>query len=108
MPIETVRAKEVNEVIIEAEFSAVCPLTKTTDEYRLILRYVPSNGKYVEFVSFKKYLEGFKDREILHEELAATIAEEVCLAAQPIEVHVELWSVFWGMRIAVIKRTRCQ
>lgn len=107
MLIETIRSREVDEVVIEAEFTAICPITKTVDEYKLTLRYSSSSGKYVEFVSFKKYIEGFKGKEILHEELATRIAEDVCSAVQPAVVEVVLQSLFMGMKVTVVKKAKC-
>jgi NADPH-dependent 7-cyano-7-deazaguanine reductase QueF len=105
--IEVVNARNVDTVKIEVELEAVCPITKTVDHYKLVLTYIPNNGRYIEFVSFKKYLETFKGREILHEELANTIAEEVCKAAKPKKVTVELQSKFMEMNITVTKELSC-
>jgi NADPH-dependent 7-cyano-7-deazaguanine reductase QueF len=54
--IEVVNARNVDTVKIEVELEAVCPITKTVDHYKLVLTYIPNNGRYIEFVSFKKYL----------------------------------------------------
>jgi len=105
--IEVISAREVDMVRIEAELEAVCPITKTVDCYKLVLTYVPNNGRYIEFVSFKKYLETFKGKEILHEELASIIAEEICKAAKPKKITIELQSKFMEMNITVVKELKC-
>ncbi|MCI4435489.1 MAG: hypothetical protein JHC33_01585 [Ignisphaera sp.] len=103
-----IKAKLVDLVRIETNFEAVCPVTKTVDYYELVLTYTPSDGEYVELVSFKKFLESFKGVEIFHEDVAYRIAEEVCKAAKPKEVTVELRSIFMGMKVTIVKKTECK
>jgi NADPH-dependent 7-cyano-7-deazaguanine reductase QueF len=105
--LNVIRANQVDEVRIEAEFSSICPLTKTVDRYELTLTYKPRNGVYLELQSFKDYLDSFKDKEIFHEDLAHTIAVSVCKEVKPEEVTVELKSVFVGLKITVVKRLKC-
>lgn len=105
--ILSIRAKQVDEVVIRASLTAVCPLTKTVDAYELTLSYVPREGRYLELSSLKEYLEGFKDREVFHEDLASIIAESVCREISAESVRVELRSTFLGMEVAVIKTLRC-
>jgi|GEM_PF-822914 len=107
MLVETKLSESVDSVSIRAVFEAVCPLTKTVDRYELILTYVPRGGRYIEFQSFRKYLDSFRGVEVLHEALAVKIAEDVCREVKPEYVKVELRSSFMDMDVAVVKTLKC-
>jgi len=102
--LSTIKADIVDRVCIEADFSAVCPLTKTVDKYIATIEYVPNeDGVYVELESLKKYLESFKDVEIFHEYLAAKLVRSLAEAIKPRYLCVRLRSQFLGMEVTVIK-----
>jgi NADPH-dependent 7-cyano-7-deazaguanine reductase QueF len=106
--IDVVKAESVDLVRIEAKLEAICPITGTVDHYELALTYIPNNGNYLELLSFKRFLESFKGVKILHEDLAHRIAREVCKAALPRKVVIELRSIFMEMKVTIVKEHGCE
>jgi len=105
--LRTIRAAVVDRVIISAYFRAICPVTKTVDEYDVTIEYVPNeDGVYVELESLRKYLDSFEGVEIFHEDLTARLAERLVEAIRPKYLAVSLRSRFLGMTITVIKEWR--
>ena len=74
----------VDEVEVEDTVEAVCPVTGIVDHYRIVIRYTPPRGsrgcRYLEALSLHGFLEGFRGRKILQEDLAVEIAEALCKA----------------------------
>ncbi len=71
------------------ELASVCPVTQQPDIATVVIQYVP-NQFCIESKSLKLYLWGFRDRAVFAEALAAEIANEVMITAQPHSVRVEL------------------
>lgn len=61
------------------ELTALCPETGQPDQYELTVDY-DAPGKSIESKSLKLYLWSFRDRGIFAEDLAATIARDLCKA----------------------------
>lgn len=59
------------------ELTALCPVTGQPDQYELTIDY-DAPGKTIESKSLKLYLWSFRDRGIFAEDLAATIARDLC------------------------------
>lgn len=59
------------------ELTALCPVTGQPDQYELTIDY-DAPGKTIESKSLKLYLWSFRDRGIYAEDLAATIARDLC------------------------------
>lgn len=106
--MRSIQAKLVDEVVVRTSLASVCPLTKTTDVYELVLSYVPREGRYLELSSLKEFLESFEDKEVFQEDLASEIAESVCREINAEKVRVELKSTFLGMYVTVVKTLECQ
>ena len=71
------------------EVASMCPVTKQPDLSHVVIEYVP--GEWcIESKSLKLYLWGFRDRSVFAEALAAEIAGEVMVTAQPASVRVTL------------------
>ncbi len=71
------------------ELSSVCPVTQQPDLSHVVIEYTPD--RYcIESKSLKLYLWSFRDRAVFAEALAAEIAGEVMLTAQPQRVKVTL------------------
>ncbi len=71
------------------ELSSVCPVTQQPDLSHVIIEYTPDRH-CIESKSLKLYLWSFRDRAVFAEALAAEIAGEVMLTAQPQRVKVTL------------------
>lgn len=71
------------------ELSSICPVTQQPDIATVVIEYVPAKF-CIESKSLKLYLWGFRDRAVFAEALAAEIAGEVMLTAQPKHVRVSL------------------
>lgn len=72
----------VDEVALRAEVYAVCPVTGIVDRYEAVIRYRPprtgSGCRFLEALSLQGFLDGFRGRRLLQEEIASMIVEEVC------------------------------
>ncbi len=71
------------------ELTSMCPVTEQPDLSTVKIEYVPDEW-CIESKSLKLYLWGFRDRAVFAEALAAEIASEVMLTAQPERVTVTL------------------
>jgi 7-cyano-7-deazaguanine reductase len=71
------------------ELNSMCPVTEQPDLSTVVIEYVPG-AWCVESKSLKLYLWGFRDRAVFAEALAAEIAGEIMLTAQPKSVTVTL------------------
>ncbi len=69
------------------ELTSMCPVTGQPDLATVEISYRP-DGWCVESKSLKLYLWGFRDRAVFVEQLAAEIADEIALTAEPHEVRV--------------------
>jgi 7-cyano-7-deazaguanine reductase len=72
-----------------SELTALCPVTRLPDFYVVYLSYEP-NKKLIELKSLKLYFVTFRNVEILHEELANKILEDLVQAISPRWVSIEL------------------
>lgn len=71
------------------ELASMCPVTQQPDLSTVVIEYEPAEW-CIESKSLKLYLWGFRDRAVFAEALAAEIAGEVMLSAQPHHVCVTL------------------
>ena len=71
------------------ELASICPVTSQPDLSHVVIEYEPG-GWCIESKSLKLYLWGFRDRAVFAEALAAEIATEVMVTAQPESVRVVL------------------
>ena len=71
------------------ELNSMCPVTEQPDLSHVVIEYVP-NEWCIESKSLKLYLWSFRDRAVFAEAMAAEIAGEVMLSAQPAQVKVTL------------------
>ncbi len=72
-----------------SELTALCPVTRLPDFYTVSLSYEPDR-KLVELKSLKLYLVGFRNLEVLHEEVANMIVDDFVRAVSPRRVNIEL------------------
>lgn len=71
------------------ELTALCPETKNPDFYKLSVEYVPRRN-LVELKSLKLYLDGYRQREIYHEELLNEVFEDFVRVVRPKWTRVRL------------------
>lgn len=71
------------------ELTAVCPVTRLPDFYVMKIEYEPDE-RLVELKSFKLYLNGFRDREILHEEITNEILNQLIRSINPRWAKIEV------------------
>ena len=87
------------------EFTSICPLTGAPDFGTITIRYVPGE-KLLELKSLRDYLTGFRDREILQEEVVNEVLDEVVASAAPVRAEVEgVFNVRGGMTTRVVARS---
>ena len=74
------------------ELNSMCPVTEQPDLSNVVIEYAPDRW-CIESKSLKLYLWSFRDRAVFAEALAAEIAGEVMLTAQPhsVRVTVNCW-----------------
>jgi 7-cyano-7-deazaguanine reductase len=90
--LESVEATEKDTVVKHetSELTALCPFEfGGPDFYHLKIIYKPS-GEVIETKSLKKYIESYRDTEILHEELAEQIHSDIEEVLDPEKLRVEL------------------
>ena len=71
------------------ELASMCPVTQQPDLSTVVIEYVPTDW-CIESKSLKLYLWSYRDRAVFAEAMAAEIAGEVMLTAQPKHVRVTL------------------
>jgi len=71
------------------ELTAICPVTRLPDFYNLKLEYIPDEV-LVELKSLKLYLNTFRDKEILHEEITNEIFEKIVSIIKPRWIQIEM------------------
>lgn len=72
-----------------SELASMCPVTEQPDLSTVVIEYTPDKW-CVESKSLKLYLWRFRDQAVFAEALAAEIAGEIMLTAQPTQVRVTL------------------
>jgi 7-cyano-7-deazaguanine reductase len=86
--LETFAAPDVDVVSFRTEeVGALCPVTMQPDLYTVEITYEP-NGKCVESKTLKLYLTTFRNEGIFGEALAATIADDLYKAIEPVQLSV--------------------
>ena len=70
-----------------SELTSLCPMTELPDFYTIHISYVPG-PLLVELKSLKLYLNSFRNRKILHEELANEILHEYVERVKPKRVEI--------------------
>lgn len=71
------------------ELTAVCPVTRLPDFYNIRIEYEPEK-RLIELKSFKLYLNKFRDKEILHEEITNEILNKLIKSVQPKWAKIEV------------------
>lgn len=71
------------------ELTAMCPVTRLPDFYTMKLEYEPDE-RLVELQSLKLYLNSFRDKEILHEEITNEIMNRLIRAINPHWARIEM------------------
>jgi 7-cyano-7-deazaguanine reductase len=71
-----------------SELTAVCPVTRLPDFYKIILTYEPDR-KLIELKSLKMYFVAYREVEILHEEITNQILDDFIAAVRPRWVSIE-------------------
>lgn len=70
------------------EFTCLCPMSGFPDFATINISYVPDK-KCVELKSLKLYLNGFRDKNIYHEDVTNIILQDLIDLLDPWEVEVE-------------------
>ena len=103
--IRAVIAGPVDRVELETEFTAICPIDNTVDNYLVRIVYKPrcDNDKcmYLELSSFREFLDGFKNRAIYHEDLINEIMDEIVMLINPVKLSIILISNYRGIRYII-------
>jgi 7-cyano-7-deazaguanine reductase len=97
--------REYEVELADPEFTSVCPLTGAPDFGTITIRYVPGET-LLELKSLRDFLDGFRSREILQEEVVNEVLDEVVATAAPTRAEVEgVFNVRGGMTTRVVART---
>ena len=70
------------------EFTCLCPMSGFPDFATINIAYVPDK-KCVELKSLKLYLNGFRDKNIYHEDVTNIILQDLIDLLDPWEIEVE-------------------
>ncbi len=93
-------SKRPTRIKLRGRAEAVCPISKTVDEYIVEVEYVPRDQALL-IEEFEKILASYKGVEILHEELAVDIAERIRKIVSPIYVKVVARSTYRGVEVEI-------
>jgi 7-cyano-7-deazaguanine reductase len=97
--------RETEVELADPEFTSVCPLTGAPDFGTITIRYVPG-AKLIELKSLRDYLDSFRSREILQEEVVNEVLDEIVASAAPVRAEVEgVFNMRGGMTTRVVART---
>lgn len=88
-------------VRLKTRGEAVCPISKTIDVFEVTVEYVPK-GVVLSIEEFRRVVDSYRGREILHEELAAELLERVKNLTNAPYVRVTLRSTYIGVEIEVV------
>ncbi|ABP51696.1 MULTISPECIES: NADPH-dependent 7-cyano-7-deazaguanine reductase [Pyrobaculum] len=88
-------------VRLKTRGESVCPISKTVDSFEVTLEYIP-RGVALAIEEFKKMVDSYRGREILHEELAVDLLEKVKSVVNPPYVKVTLKSFYAGVEVEVV------
>ncbi len=86
------------------ELTALCPDTGQPDFYEVEIDYIP-HKHLVELRSLKRFLQEFRNRGILHEDLLNEVFDEFLDRLQPSFLSVTLAVAVRGGISSTIKRT---
>lgn len=67
----------------------MCPVTRLPDFYNVKIEYEPDE-RLIELKSFKLYLNKFRDKETLHEEITNEILNRLIRSIQPRWAKIEV------------------
>lgn len=88
VPFENRNRNRPYEVTFECpEFTCLCPLSNFPDFATIHIRYVPDKA-CVELKSLKLYINGFRDKEIFHEQVPNIICDDLVKLLDPHEIEV--------------------
>jgi NADPH-dependent 7-cyano-7-deazaguanine reductase QueF len=93
-------SKRPSRVKLKGRAEAVCPISKTVDEYIVEVEYAPREHALL-IEEFERILESYRGREILHEEIAVDIAERIRNAVSPAYVKAVVRSTYRGVEVEV-------
>ncbi|RFA94602.1 GTP cyclohydrolase I [Pyrobaculum aerophilum] len=88
-------------VRLKTRGESVCPISKTIDSFEVTVEYIP-RGAALAIEEFKKIVDSYRGREILHEELAVDIMEKIKAAVNPPYVKVTVKSYYIGVEVEVV------
>ena len=71
------------------ELTAMCPVTRLPDFYNMKLEYEPDD-RLIELKSLKLFLNTFREKEVLHEEITNEIFERMIKATNPRWIRIEM------------------
>ncbi|ABL89115.1 GTP cyclohydrolase I [Pyrobaculum islandicum DSM 4184] len=94
-------SKNPSLVRLKTRGESICPISKVVDSFEISLEYIP-RGVALSIEEFKKMVDSYRGREILHEELAVDIMERVKAAVNPPYVKVVVKSIYMGVEVEVI------
>lgn len=64
------------------ELTSLCPETRIPDFYKLSVEYLPGKN-LIELKSLKQYLDGYRQRELYHEELLNEVFRDFVQVVRP-------------------------
>lgn len=96
-----IKARLTDRITINTKMIAICPVTKTLDNYSITIEYKPSCDErdgctYIELKSLREYLDSFRDRAIYHEDLINELLKDIQDSCDPEELRIVLNSEYMG------------
>ncbi len=80
---------------------SICPVSKVVDVFEVTVEYMP-RGAVLSIEEFKKVVESYRGREILHEEVAVDLLEKIKNITNSPYVKVVIKSSYIGVDIEVV------
>jgi 7-cyano-7-deazaguanine reductase len=94
-------SKNPSLILLKTRGESICPISKTVDSFEVTLEYIP-RGAALAIEEFKRMVDSYRGREMLHEEVAVDLMERVKAAVNPPYVKVVLKSYYIGVEIEVV------
>ncbi|CCC82590.1 GTP cyclohydrolase I [Thermoproteus tenax] len=94
-------AKRPSRVKLRGRAEAICPISKSVDQYEVEVEYIPRESALL-IEKFQEILQSYRGVEILHEELAVDIAEKIKSIISPSYIKVVVKSNYRGIYIEAI------
>jgi len=95
LPLD-INLKGLSTIEFTVEFQAICSVPKKPYGGKAHIKYIPAEGRLIEWDSFQDWVKSLRDDTYLAEELACKLLNEAYALAEPewVQVRMEIMSEF--------------